>query len=254
MSYLLEALKRLEEKRQGERVSDLLTVPAEVRREPKTRLLWLYVLSAALLANAGVALWWMAPWRTAIRPVSSQPSTGHREAGTFPAGTAVPAAVKAATDDKPIRPVARQLVEAPLKEKAVGRAPTQVLQAPVERQTRSRLDRQSTGSGAAAEAPPVTSGTSPHPQASLEAKPRADGKVLAVDELPAAVRNGLPELKVSLHSFSPEQRARLVRINDKTLGEGDVLSPGIRVEEITADGVVMSYEGYRFRVGVERAR
>ncbi len=75
-------------------------------------------------------------------------------------------------------------------------------------------------------------------------------KVLTFGELPAAVRSGIPELKVSLHSYSQDPRSRLVRINDTTVREGETLSSGTRVEEITPDGVIMSRDGYRFRLGV----
>jgi len=46
----------------------------------------------------------------------------------------------------------------------------------------------------------------------------------------------------------------LVRINDKTLREGESLTPEIRVEEITQAGVILSLQGYLFRVVLDHTR
>jgi hypothetical protein len=35
------------------------------------------------------------------------------------------------------------------------------------------------------------------------------------------------------------------------LQEGEDLAPGIRLEQITPDGMIFSYKGYRFRRGVQ---
>ena len=43
---------------------------------------------------------------------------------------------------------------------------------------------------------------------------------------------------------------RITMINDKLLRQGDLLAPGLRLEQITADGVILSYKGYRFHHGV----
>jgi general secretion pathway protein B len=249
VSYLLEALKRLEEKRQGDRVSDLLTVQGEIRRKAKKKVLWPYVLSAALLANVAVAVRWVGPWRAAGGPADDRAYVGPKEAAT-PTRSPVPFE----NERKAVEP-AKPKVVTPLTEMVheKGSIQTSETVTPAPRARKQPAPSLSPSEGSA-EQPSSTAGASPQPQAPRGAKPRMDGKVLTIDELPVAVRSGLSELKVSLHSFSPEPRSRLVRINDRTLGEGDTLSQGVRVEEITPDGVIMSYQGYRFRVGVEQGR
>jgi hypothetical protein len=47
---------------------------------------------------------------------------------------------------------------------------------------------------------------------------------------------------------------RFVRVNDQALREGQVSSPGLRLEEITPEGAVFSYQGFRFRIGIGESR
>jgi len=77
-------------------------------------------------------------------------------------------------------------------------------------------------------------------------------EVIALEDLPPAVRQELPAVTVQLHAYSSVARERLVSINDKLLREGDRLSPTLRLEQITKDGMVFSYKGYRFRRGVQQ--
>lgn len=41
-------------------------------------------------------------------------------------------------------------------------------------------------------------------------------------------------------------RNRLVDINDRLLREGMTVAPGLTLEQITPDGMIFSYKGYRF--------
>ena len=51
------------------------------------------------------------------------------------------------------------------------------------------------------------------------------------------------------HLYSGKPKDRLVGINDRTLREGDSVEPGLVLEQITPDGMVLSYKGYRFLRG-----
>jgi general secretion pathway protein B len=75
-------------------------------------------------------------------------------------------------------------------------------------------------------------------------------KVIAMSELPAAVRQALPPMQILLHQYSPRPRNRFVTINNQTLQEGESVAPGLTLEQITPDGMVLSFMGYRFRRGV----
>jgi general secretion pathway protein B len=64
----------------------------------------------------------------------------------------------------------------------------------------------------------------------------------------AAVASGgnLPELRLDLHVYATQPQDRFALINMHRVHEGDTLQGGVRVENITPDGVVMSHNGSRF--------
>ena len=69
-------------------------------------------------------------------------------------------------------------------------------------------------------------------------------------ELPLAIQQELPDMKLQLHSYSNKSTSSIVSINSRMLKEGDSLAPGLRLEQITPDGVILSYKGYRFQHGI----
>ncbi|MGA9666895.1 MAG: general secretion pathway protein GspB [Gallionella sp.] len=75
-------------------------------------------------------------------------------------------------------------------------------------------------------------------------------KAIAFDELPVPIQREIPDITVQLHSYSGKPGERLVYINSKKLREGDSLMPGLRLEQITPDGEIFSYKGYRFQHGI----
>jgi len=70
------------------------------------------------------------------------------------------------------------------------------------------------------------------------------------DDLVAAGQGGIPEANVSLHVYDKNPAARFVFVNGQRAKEGDVLANGIRVDEIRADGAVLSFAGSRFLVPI----
>lgn len=55
-------------------------------------------------------------------------------------------------------------------------------------------------------------------------------------------------LNVNVHVYSKNPESRYVFVNMKIYREGDQLLEGPQLEEITQDGVVLSFRGERFRV------
>ncbi len=67
------------------------------------------------------------------------------------------------------------------------------------------------------------------------------------DDFPAvAAATGLPELTLDLHVFTTDPAKRAVFINGRRYTQGARIAEGPMVEEITADGVLLSYRGRRF--------
>jgi general secretion pathway protein B len=66
-----------------------------------------------------------------------------------------------------------------------------------------------------------------------------------VDEV-LAQGNAVPDLRLDLHVYAQNPAERFVFINMRKLREGEALPEGVRVDEITPDGVELSYRGKRF--------
>ncbi len=108
-----------------------------------------------------------------------------------------------------------------------------------------------------AEPPPALTPATPNPGAALVpplvSTPQGNTPapaVVTLGELPISIRQELPEMAVALHAYSQKPRDRLVSINNTLLREGDTAAPGVRLEEITPEGMVLSYKGFRFHRGV----
>src|SRR3989338_6635747 len=64
MSFILDALKKLDHKRQRGSVPDLMTVHEPMPQELKRRPLWLYLFLGALLVNSCIMMLWLHPWQS----------------------------------------------------------------------------------------------------------------------------------------------------------------------------------------------
>lgn len=200
MSYILEALKKAEQKRQQETAPTLLTVPpaAEMRTEGRP---WrTYLLLAALLLNAGFLLWWLYPWHQPAPPRSA-PTALPQQARQEPVRQPVP------LPPAPAAPMVRD-------------------SGAVSHEWQRERETAQEGAGS----PP----------------PAAEKKVLAFGELPPSVQQSLPVLQIAGHFYSSSPSSRIVSINGRTVREGQEAAGGVTVERITPDGVILSFQGYRF--------
>ncbi len=68
-------------------------------------------------------------------------------------------------------------------------------------------------------------------------------------ELPPTIQQEIPKLSILFHLYSGNPGDRRVGINNRTLREGDAVAPGLVLEQITPDGMILSYKGYRFLHG-----
>lgn len=212
MSYILDALQKAEQERRRGAVPGLQAPLAQAPTAARPAY-GLYAMLALLLLVAGVLIGWWQPWRAPAQP---QPVAQPLPAPVVePAHSAIaqpsPAPV-AVTPGVPAPPLA-----APLP------APARPLPAPE---------------------PALVA--SSNPPASL---PTSEDTPL-LESLPASVRQGIPAMTVLVHSYSSQRKDRLVIVNNKPLHEGDSLVSGLRLEEITTEGMIFSYQGYHFRTGV----
>ncbi len=249
MSYILEALKKLEQKREHEDASRLPTFSSEEAQERKKPLIWPYILVAALLVNAGLALRLFGPWWTHEQepssiPVSpSEPPQAPPERIEKEAPSPVPPAKIVAKE--PARPREAKISRTPARQKEKPAAETP---------TFGQKEAPETASLPAAHKAQAIPQEAPKEvliRVEKAPSPAFAGKVVSPGELPPSVRASLPEFRISGHAYAPDPQTRVVRINEKILQEGQELSPGLRVEEIVPDGIIMSYSGYHIHIGVK---
>lgn len=223
MSYILDALKKSEQQRQRSAAQITLAPAPETPAPVRSRFYRNGALALSLI-GAGIALGWLRPWQTPapIVPTPAPPLVPMPESTPAPAAR-VPMPNPVARAPAPASAVP-SIAASPVAPPAVMPPPPPARMAPV------------------SEAPvPVLA----EPQATEPAL-----RVMTLSELPASVRQELPALAISLHAYAREPKDRIVMINNQMLRQGDQVAPGLRLEQITQDGVVLGYQGYRFHRGV----
>lgn len=87
---------------------------------------------------------------------------------------------------------------------------------------------------------------------SVPAKPSAtanEAPLPTLHELPDAIRQKIPPLATSGYLYSGNPADRSVVLNGRLLREGDQVTPDLKLERLRPDGMVLNYQGHRFRTG-----
>ena len=250
MSYILEALRNSDQQRQHGATPTLLTAHENAAARKPVAFLQ-YSLVAVLLVAAGIAIGWVRPWqggpqapaaavvansptpnRIASQPVQMQADPGAGSGPATPAYKTAPG-TQAAVVTGAVTQAAPETTKQALS--AMAAAGTSEASGPViagvAKDTAAAIATAKTATG------PVQ-GTATQEKA-----------VMTLAGLPVAIQQEIPRMAISVHAYSGTPANRLVSINDQLLREGDALAPGLRLDEITEDGMIFSYKGYRFRTG-----
>lgn len=83
MSYILDALKKSDQKRQRGQVPDLNTVQVELPPEDKKKVLWPYLLVGIVLLNAIILAVVMGPDQSTVEPQAVVQNSGKQKSATF---------------------------------------------------------------------------------------------------------------------------------------------------------------------------
>ena len=78
-----------------------------------------------------------------------------------------------------------------------------------------------------------------------------ENKLYRFKELPSSFRQSLPAFSISALLYSDNPASRVARINEQMIYEGQELTSGLKVEEITKDGIIFRRQKIRFRVEVK---
>ncbi len=241
MSYILDALKKAERRRQAGAVPGLATVHASA--PTGRRRVGRLVLAAALLANAGLAVMLLRqapsespPAPSALEPDGAAPAGAGERAGEPPTPHAPPSAVEPARDR-----VASS--DAGSAAPAVGdRAAPPAPMAP---------DRTVLSPTPPAPEKPVPREVEPAPLADARTSRRppdtAPASVAspARPEIPASFRQAVSGMRLEVLVYSDDPAGRQVFINGRKYVKGDRIDDTILVEDIVGEGVVLSWEGHR---------
>jgi general secretion pathway protein B len=276
VSYILDALRKSEQQRQLGVAPRLLTVHATSDSDAPPAFLK-YGLLAAALIGAGVAIGWWHPWQQEQLPSATASASAGMPEVRPPDPIPVPLPVLPAVASGPDTPMPAQRTRVALRPIAAPEVTpleqdTQ-LPAPAPPQTRKpppaaavRPQETATPVREAAPAPASAPARAPAPapaprvavapiavlqeKSAAPADPAQQQKLLAIAELPPAIRQEIPAMAFPVHSYSDTPQERIVGINDQLLREGEYLAPGLKLERIAPDGVVFSYKNYLFRHGL----
>lgn len=98
--------------------------------------------------------------------------------------------------------------------------------------------------------PPVQSRPAPPPPSTpaplSSGEKSAKAGVPALKDLPLDVQMKVPKMSFSVFVYAQKPADRMVIIDGRTRREGDEVSSGLRLEEITRDGAIFSFKGHRF--------
>lgn len=248
MSYILEALRKAERERNLGQVPTLAGLPDA--NPPPPRRLWPWMLAAALAANVLVAvLIYLFPRQDAHLPaVETLPPP---PVAALPPAESLPAESMNPPVDEVTQPV---LDEMPAEELPVEPAPVRPIRAQPRRQT--PVDAYS---GSEVEQPQSTQ-EAPAEEAALpvEEEPvpaqRASGgeNVPTLRDMPPDFRRSVQAIRIDAHFYSEDPARRFVMINLRKYHEGERLLEGPELERIEQDGLLLSYQGQRFRMPLPR--
>jgi len=98
------------------------------------------------------------------------------------------------------------------------------------------------------QAKPQTTPAAPNAATELKFSKTIQEGLPSINQLRSTGQISVPYLRVDMHVYSSDASKRFVFINMSKYREGDRLAEGPTIEEITTEGVVMTYEGRRFQL------
>jgi general secretion pathway protein B len=232
MSFILDALKKSESDRQRKNGPALFEVKVAPRR---TRLpLWGIALALLLAVNLVILAWML------LRHPTAHANAALETPGSPPAAASVPASTVSAALPAAAPPTSVTAAP-PSPAPAVTAVPASAVKvpAPVAALPNNSADEQNPEDLAPATEPIAA------PLSSHVRRGTADGVPLYQDWA-ATSGTSLPQLRLDLHVYAARPEERFVMINMHKLREGDSLPEGVRVDGITPEGAVLSYNGARF--------
>jgi general secretion pathway protein B len=249
MSFILDALKKSETDRQRQSAPALFEVKVAA---PRRRLpVWAVALGALLVVNAGVLAWVL------MRKPGAEASVAAAQAhGSAQANPPAPAAAAPHSSNGEVTVPATVTFRVNVPAGSVPAGGNAIVTPPepgvVAPSAAPPLAEDPILSGGETPVPPDYDSRDYQPaitpeQAGAVAAVRRAGGVPSRDEM-LAKGTQIPDLRMDLHVYDADPAKRFVFINLRMLREGESLPEGVRVDEITQNGVELSYRGKRFAI------
>jgi len=228
MSYILDALRRADRERRQGQAADAGTpafgpasaTPPNEASGSGRRLAWAAALALALLVAA--ALWW---WPGEAPPPVTQAAPGTLQPPPAPT-TAAPS---------PAAPVLPSPAPPPAPPPAALQPRTAAAPAPFL-------------PASAATPPPQLLPTPPAAVPAPSTRPAPAASAVALQDLPAELRQQLPTLKLSGSIYSSNRADRLLIVDGQVAHEGDTVAPGVVLEQIQQRSATFRFRQYRYEV------
>ncbi len=282
MSFILEALKKLEQKKQQGSVPDLMTVHSSMpQQEKKNRSIWPYIILIALLLNAGILTVWLRPWQekpeeiaalsseipeqettvidptvtgqnkheALVAPLPEAKKETETEADTVNTDTSFKT-----TDPTTEKQVKESADSATIHEVVNNEKTIQNEDEPTEetitshRMDISPRDLEDLKKQIKVEqySPDDLLTQDIDPSENIAAVP--SGQVIEFSQLSKSVRDELPAININAHIYSNNPGSRLANINGSIIREGESITSDLTIEEITENGIIFNFEGLLFRM------
>ena len=248
MSYILDALRKSEQQRlQGEAPLLVSTqLSSNVEKQPAYLL---YGLVASTLICAGILIGWWRPWlHDKAEPIKDSTALAQDEAKlpqVMPMPQQLPHELEQTVQKSLVAEAVDNGRDLPKPKLKLTLKPAEPPHQSKNSKPLSKVPEQIVEEAAT----PTVEKTilpSPEPNDTIDETVQ-EQKIIAMTELPLAIQQEIPKMTISGHAYSTVPKERIVGINDRLLQEGEYLSPGLRLEQITADGLVFSYKKYLFR-------
>lgn len=271
MSILLDALKRSESQRELGTVPTLQTSIESSAGATRQMPGWLPALMS--LATAGLISWmglaqfslpedWTETRLTAAAGKSSSAATESRAADSatdqpalagksilpqLPESAAAnPQPAATAGADMVQRRLGREVRDYAAQEPTVSSS-VQPAETPAE-PTRENALRQPELARVelAREDPPLIAGKQPEGSDPTQSQQPYEPEIINYWQVPEKMREGLPDLRISVLVYAELPENRFVLMNGERLREGQELPNGLLLEEIRRDRAIFNYRNYRF--------
>jgi general secretion pathway protein B len=242
MSYILDALRKSERERKRSSIPDPLSVQGPLPLDKKRRHIRSYLIVVIVLLSTLVSGLWFGIWYGKNTPMTQD--YVNRAVTVSQARNPQESVLESNSkiDDEPHHAVKRDVTIS-------GKLPPDISNPQASKKSQGRPVQRGE------ETTPDTAMTAPAPAtlvpgAEKEIPPPDKNILYSIQELPAPIRQKLPDFSFSVFLYSDEPASRTVRVNGVMMKEGQYVTDGLKLEEIIPNGVIFSYMNYRFRVGI----